>query len=104
MQKIIFQIIKTPYIYILLGILLIIILCILFHRKIKVLLEDINIRILKTNTLTIDCTTAKNSRDNTSVEIKNVKIENSNIGDVGGKVSIDNAKIKESTIGSIRGN
>lgn len=104
MQTIVFQILQTPYFYILLGILLIIVLCILFNKRIKSLLKDTNIHIKKTDTLTLDyMTSPQNSKDNIVIEIENVEIENSKTGDIEGKVSINNSRIKDSTIGSIRG-
>lgn len=104
MQTIIFQILQTPYFYILLGILLIIVLCILFNKRIKSILKDINIHFKKTDTMTFEYTTSpQNSKNNIGINIKNVEIENLNAGDIEGKVSINNSKIKDSTIGSIRG-
>lgn len=103
MQIIISQIFKTPYFYILLAVLAVIILCILFHKKIKALLKDINIHISKTNTLDLGCTTIQDSKDTITAHIKNVEIENSKTGDIEGNVSINKIKIKGSTIGSIRG-
>lgn len=103
MQTIILQILKLPYFYILLGMLLIIILCITFNKKIKALLKNINIHFKKTNTITLDCTSKLKPQNNTTIKVKNVDIENSKTGDIEGTVSITNAKIKDSTIGSVRG-
>lgn len=103
MQTIILQIFKLPYLYILLGILLIIILCITFNKKIKALLKNINIHFKKTNTLTLDCTTGLKPQNKTAIKVKDVDIENSKTGDIEGSVCIDNVRIKDSTIGSVRG-
>ncbi len=103
MQTLILQIFKVPYFYILLGILLIIILCIMFNKRIKSLLKNINIHVKKTNILALDCTTTQNSKVDTVIEINNIEIENSKTGEIEGKVSMHNVKITDSTVGSIRG-
>ncbi len=103
MQTIILQMLKLPYFYIFLGMLLIIILCITFNKKIKALFKNINIHFKRTNTITLDCTTRSKPKNNTAIKVENVDIENSKTSDIEGNVSINNAKIKDSTIGSIRG-
>lgn len=94
---------ELPYFYILLGMLLIIILCVTFNKKIKALLKNINVHFKKTNTITLDCTTRSKHQNNTAIKVENVDIENSKTGDIEGNVSIDNVRIKDSTIGSVRG-
>lgn len=103
MQVIISQILKSKYFYSLFGILLIILLAVLFYKRIKILLESIKIQIRKTSTYTLNPPTTKNSKSNRVIKIRDTEIENSKTGDIEGEVSIDNVKIKNSSIGSIRG-
>lgn len=104
MQKMIFQVFKTPYPYILLGTLLIIILCILFYKRIKSLLKVINIHAEKKSTFTLGHTTStQSSKDKIGIKAENIEMENSKAGEIEGNVAMKNVKIKNSTIGSIRG-
>ncbi len=103
MQVIISQILKSKYFYSLFGILLIILLAVLFYKRIKILLKSIKIQIRKTSTYTLNPTTTKNPKNNRVIKIRDTEIENSKTGDIEGEISIDNVKIKNSSIGSIRG-
>ena len=73
MQTLILQIFKVPYFYILLGILLIIILCIMFNKRIKSLLKNIEIENSKTGEI------------EGKVSMNNVKITDSTVGSIRGR-------------------
>ena len=104
MQAIISQILESKYFYILLGVILIILLSILFYKRIKILLKNTKIQIRKTSTYTLNpTTTAQPPKNNNSVKISNTEIDNSKTGDIEGTVTMDDVIIKDSTTGSIRG-
>lgn len=103
-MQILFNIIKNPHFYIFIGILVLFILCLIFHKRIKDILKGCKINLRKTNTLTLDYTdTTQNSKSKKAIEIKNIEMENSMASDIEGNVYIDNVKMKNSNIGSVRG-
>lgn len=100
MQNILIQLRNNSYLFILFTIVIVILLA--FYKKIGISIKEITIKIKKIIAVSFKLNN-HNKKNKTEVILSKTKIKKSKISDISGNVNIENVHIEDSEIGNIKG-
>lgn len=101
MQTILIQFRDNLYLFILL-IIVIVILLLAFHKKIGISIKEISIKLKNAIVVSFKLNTPT-KKDKEGIRLFKIKIKRSTISDINGNVNIEDVQIEDSKIGNIKG-